>query len=214
MMEHSMQTIARTGSTPMTKAPLPTEGKDATLQATTMIAEIMAHIRSDANVWHKWTLTLMRGTTDMRAAFIKGLAVHLKDMRKANTDAIAQLGKDGKPNPTKEETKLGGKLVGTATQYVQKLKSVAHAFNSGASEEGLEAYIRTRNRTPGKADDVSWFIIVEYADTFKESDARGRKADPFAVKLAKWLDKNPVAEGDTEGAALRAKVEALLPKAE
>ena len=207
---HPIAEIEAGKLTPSTKTAVPSEGRDATLQATTMIAEIMAHVRTDANVWHKWTMQLVRGTTDMRAAFIKGLSKHLSDMRKANTEATAQLGKDGKPNPTKEETKVAGKLVSSATQYCTKLRYIAHAFNSGATEEGLEAYILTRNRTKGTAADVSWFIIAEYADTFKDSDARGRKADPFTVKLSKWLDKNPAGEGDKSGAALHAVISKLV----
>lgn len=214
-MEHYMETVRRTGATPVAKQEPKTEGRDATLAATTLLAEVMAHVRSGDKVWHGFALTLINGTTDMRAAFVKGLSKHLSDMRKANTDAIAQLGKDGKPNPTKDETKMAGKAVGTATVYVTYLRQIAAAFNAGASEEGLMAYVHTRNRTPAKSlDDIGFTIIKEYADTFKDSDARGRKADPFAVKLAKWLDKNPVAEGDTEGVALFAKVLALMPKVE
>lgn len=214
-MNHPLADIERFKATPTTKQQPATEGRDATLAAQTLIAEVMAHVRTGDKVWHGFALKLIKGTTDMRAAFIKGLAKHLSDMRKANTECIAQLGKDGKPNPTKEEAKLAGKAVGTATVYVTFLRQIAAAWNAGATEEGLMAYVHTRNRTPAKSlDDIGFTIIKEYADTYKDSDARGRKADPFAVKLAKWLDKNPAGEGDAEGAALYAKVLALLPKVE
>ena len=208
---HPIKEIETFQQTPMTKPALPAQGRDASMAANLLIAEVMAHVRAGDKVWHGFAVKIIEGTTDFRAAFVNGLGKHLSDMRKANTDAIAQLGKDGKPNPTKEEQKIAGKRVGTATTYTTHLRHIAKAFNAGATVEGLMAYVHSTNRSPAKGlDEIGFTVIKEYADTFKDSDARGRPADPFTVKLSKWLDKNPAAEGDKTGAALHAVVAKLV----
>ena len=202
-MEHAMQTIATSGSLPMTKQPLQTEGTDARMAGNMLANEVIAYTMTTAGAWKGYAMRLITGTTDMRKVFMDAIEKGLKDMRKANAESIAaSLNKDGKPDPTKDDTKLAGSRVRSATTNISWLRSIAHAWNSGASVEGLLDYAKaTGRRTHATVEEVGYTVIVEYAAQFREAQA-GRPADPWLVKLAKWLEKNPVPADDTQGQAL------------
>lgn len=196
---HSMQTIAESGSKPMQKQPLPAEGMDARMAAVALIAEMMAHVKQGAGFWHSVACRLVLGTTDMRAAFIKGLDAEVRQLRKEHAEAIAAVGKDGKPDVTKEDRKFAGSQVNTATVYVSHMRTIAHGFNSGATVEGLLEYAAQKGRARATLDQVGWTVIRDYASQFKESKG-GRKADPWLVKFSKWLDsQGKPAEDDALG---------------
>jgi hypothetical protein len=201
-----MATIARTGSTPMTKADIPAQGTDARMQGNMLANEVFAQVKLTGNIWRTFALRLINGTVDMRAAFLAACKTMLRDMRKQNSEAIANLNKDGKPDPTKDDTKLAAKRVNSATIEVSKLTTIANAFNAAATVEGLVEHANTTGRCKGaRLEDIGYEVMVEYARLFSESKA-GRKADPFITKLSKWLEKNPPAEDDKAGAVLWAEL--------
>jgi hypothetical protein len=205
-MEHSMATIARTGSTPMTKSTIPAQGTDARMQGNMLANEVFVQMRADRGVWRTFALRIITGTTDMRAAFLAACKTMLRDMRKQNAEAIANLNKDGKPDPTKDDTKLAAKRSATASVMVSNLNIIANAWNGAATIEGLVEHANTTGRCKGATlEDIGFDVIVEYARLFSESKA-GRKADPFITKLSKWLEKNPPAEDDKAGAVLWAEL--------
>jgi hypothetical protein len=209
---HSMQEIANTGSLPMTKAEIPASGLDARMLAANLVAEVLVHVKDDSKVWQGFALRLIRGTTDFRAAFVKGMKEQLAEIRKRNAEAYGSIAKDGTPDPTKNETKMAGKLVATATVYVSKLTSIANAFNAAATAEGLihevaeQRRVRPENIT---LESIGFTLMADYASKFGDSKA-GRKADPFLVKLGKWLDTQgkPAAEAGSD--ADKAQYEQVL----
>lgn len=177
-------------STPMQGSIIHAAGTDARMAANTLAAEVMAHAQMDRKVWLRFAWRVIDGTTDMRAQFEKTLESMIKDMRKANAEAGAVLGKDGKPDVSKTDTKQAAKRVNSALVNVSCLRTIGKAFNGAATVEGLLAHAAESMRC--KVGDVTreqvgFDVIVEYARLFSESKA-GRKADPFLTKLAKWLD--------------------------
>lgn len=217
MTVHSMQKIAESGSQPMKKADLPVEGLDARMMAATLVASVMAHVQTDHKVWHGFAVQLINGTTDFRAAYTKGMKEQLRDLRKQNAAAFGTIAKDGSPDPTQNEVKMAGKLVSTATQYVTKLNNIANAFNGAATVEGLiHEVAEMRNVRPEgiTLDSIGFTLMAEYAAKFSSSVA-GRKADPFLVKLGKWLDtigKAAAEGGDAAAKNQYADVLALVNK--
>lgn len=177
-------------SEPMRSAPLQVVGTDARMLANTLAAEVVAHAQMDSKVWLRFAWRLINATTDMRAQFVKTLDEMLKDMRRVNAEAGAALGKDGKPDVSKSDTKQASQRVNTAMVNVSCLRTIANAFNGAATIDGLLTHACESMRLKlGECtqDQVGWVVIVEYARTFSASKA-GRKADPFLTKLAKWLD--------------------------
>lgn len=187
---HAMQDIANTGSLPMSKTPLKTVGTDAMMQATALTAELMAYVRGQAPKWHGFAVRIINLTTDGRAAFIKQLKEQTAEMRKANADALAVLDKAGKPDPSKSDNKTASGRVRSALVEVSKLSTIANAFNSGATIEGLIEHHATTGRQQSEGltlEHVGYEVMVEYARLFSKSGA-GRKADPWLVKFGKWLE--------------------------
>ncbi len=188
---------------------------DARMQANTLAAEVVAHAQMDSKVWLRFAWRLINGTTDMRAQFVKVLDDMLKDMRKNNAEAGAVLGKDGKPDVSKGDTKQASQRVNTAMVQVSCLRTIANAFNGAATIDGLLAHACESMRLkPGECtqDQVGWVVIVEYARLFSASKA-GRKADPFLTKLAKWLDSaGKPAEDNEVDLAHWTQVSALVAK--
>ena len=198
-------------SEPMRKPEIPVAGTDARMAANTLAAEVMAHAQLDSKVWLRFGWRLIEGTTDMRAQFVKVLDDMLKDMRKVNAEAGAVLGKDGKPDVSKSDTKQAAGRVNTATVQVSCLRTIANAFNGAATIDGLLAHACESMRLKhGECtqDQIGWVVMVEYARLFSAAKA-GRKADPFLTKLAKWLDSaGKVAEdNETELAQWKAVAE-------
>lgn len=188
---HALQTISETGSRPMTKATIPAEGTDARMQGSTLCAEVMAAIKGPAP-WRGFAIRIINMTVDARSAFLKAMKAELTDLRKRNSEAIANLAKDGTPDPSKEDTKLARQRVASATVEASKLQTIAVAFNGAATVEGLIEHAASTGRVKGSTitlDQVGYEVIVEYSRQFRESTA-GRKADPFIVKVGKWLDQN------------------------
>lgn len=177
-------------SDPMKGSIIPAAGTDARMQANTLAAEIMAHAQMDSKVWLRFAWRIIDGTTDMRAQLEKTLDSMLKDMRKNNAEAGAVLGKDGKPDVSKADTKQAAARVNSANVQVSKLRTIGKAFNAAATVDGLLAHACETMRAPVGSctrEQVGFEVIVEYARQFSEAKA-GRKADPFLTKLAKWLD--------------------------
>jgi hypothetical protein len=214
-MEHAMTTIRNTGSLPMQKATIPAAGLDARMLAANLVASVMAHVQTDHKVWHGFAVQLINGTTDFRAAYLKGMKEQLADLRRQNANAFGTIAKDGTPDPTKSEVKMAGKIVSTATQYVTKLNNIANAFNAAATVEGLIHHVAEQRKVRPEnitLESIGFTLIADYAQQFSKSEA-GRKADPFLVKLGKWMDTigKAAAEGGDDAAKDQyAKVLALV----
>lgn len=108
--------------------------------------------------------------------------------------------------------KSAGRIARSATTRTSEFTSIMRAMNNGFTLETL------REQT-GVADveNVGFHVIVELARLFNQTAAtgRGRPADPFAVKLAKWLEAQKVSGADAEvkAAAINA-LAAILPHEE
>ena len=202
-------------SEPMRKPEIQTVGTDARMLANTLAAEVVAHAQLDGKVWLRFAWRLINATTDMRAQFVKTLDEMLKDMRRVNAEAGAALGKDGKPDVSKSDTKQASQRVNTAMVNVSCLRTIANAFNGAATIDGLLTHACESMRLKlGECtqDQVGWSVIVEYARTFSTAKA-GRKADPFLTKLSKWLDSTgKVDESDAVQLAQWKEVAALVAK--
>jgi hypothetical protein len=211
---HALNIIAQSGSLPMVKAPLATEGRDATLAGNLLAATVIAQAMTEGNVWKRYARTVVYDlTTDGRVAFIKAVKASIKDIKASNAKIGASLDKAGNANPSKDEVSRAAKLVNSATTQVHCLTAIANAFNVGGTVEDLLQYcVQTRGMVGAGFDDVGFALLTEYARTFSESKA-GRKADLFIVKMNKWLEKNAPAEDDAAGLMMYDKLVALLNSA-
>lgn len=180
---HALQTIAETGSRPMTKAPLRIESRDDRMMASTLAAEVMAHAKGDANKWLNFAWRAIDMTVEARAAFLNIIKAEKAAMTKAQ-------------NEHGIDDKTSRKRTNSFAVQVSMLQQVANAWNSGATLEGLAQYINDGIKDSTKhaqvdhiRDHVGWVALVEYARTFSQSQA-GRKPDTLMVKLAKFLKNN------------------------
>lgn len=214
-MEHALQTIASSGSTPMKTQPLPTVGSDVKSVANTLANEVIAQAMSVSTTWKGYALRIIALPADGRTQFLTSIDNWLKGIRKTTAETMGNTTRDGKPDPTKEDGKLASKRVNSATVEVSKLRKIAQAWNSGGSTEGLVDYVRRVQRAPNfsEADipQLGYEVVVEYARTFSESTA-GRKADPWIIKLSKWMEKNPVPSDDTQAAGIAKLIADALGK--
>lgn len=204
-MEHALQTIASSGSTPMKAQPLPTVGSDVKSVANTLANEVIAQAMSVSTTWKGYALRIIALPADGRTQFLKSIDDWLKGIRKTTAETMGNTNREGKPDPTKDDGQRAAKRVNSATVEVSKLRKIAQAWNSGGSTEGLVDYVRRVQRNPnfGEQDlpNLGYEVVVEYARTFSESTA-GRKADPWIIKLSKWMEKNPVPADDPKAALL------------
>ncbi len=206
-MEHSMQTIARTGSLPMVKKPVPAQGRDAILAANMLAASVVAYAIGQAGSWRGFAVQVIGLTTDGRTAYMATMRDWLKDMKKRNAESMAA----DPSNPSKDDAKEAAKRVASATVQISNLNTIAEAFNGQGTVEGLCAFVATKQRVAPSTvglGDCSFEMMRQYAVSLKASKA-GRTADTWCVKFAKWIEKNPPADDDTEGQA----VYALMVKA-
>ncbi len=176
--EHSLATIEREQQRPMTKAAVPAAGTDARVNALTLVSEMFAFVQQSAGFWHRMTWAIIDAPTDGRIEIIRLIDERLADMRTENR------AHHGKTDKSRENTRWTRENVDSYTTMVSCMRTVARAFNAGATVEGLaEHYSVSDPRNLG------YMQVVNYARTFGESDGRGRKADAFKVALKKFLDK-------------------------
>jgi hypothetical protein len=122
----------------------------------------------------------------------------LNDWKKNLNDAAKS---NGNLHAAGVSEKSAGRIARSASTRTSEFTSIVKAMNNGFTRETL------REKT-GVADveNVGFHTIVELARLFNQTGAnggRGRPADPFAVKLAKWLEAQKP-EGDD--AEVKAKV--------
>lgn len=157
-----------------------------------LAAEVMARVRQQAHDWHGYAVRVIGFTIEAREAFLQAIKADIKDIKAKNVIGT-------------QDAKAAARLVNSATTNVSELTTIAKAFNGGASVDGLRQWARkTINGTDTgpmpKLDQIGKDLIVAYARTFSESKA-GRKADTWAVKLGKFLERNLPSDDDTAGRA-------------
>jgi hypothetical protein len=210
-----MGEIADGGCLPIRKQGIPSIPMDARMVGNNIANAVIAQAMVAATTWKTYAAQLIVADVSTREQFVKSIDAWLKECRKVNAESMGTMDKEGKANPTKEDTKLAGQRVNSATVEVSKLRTVANAFNSGADIPGLIAHFGSTQRLSGaqmnqvSMDDIGYTVIVEYARRFSESKA-GRKADIWMVKFAKWLEKNPAPEDDSQGQAMHKAALALF----
>ena len=167
--------------------------------------EAWATVRTQANVLHALALKAIRGlTVEGREAFIKAVDGLKKDTR----NALVRLKIEG------ADSKLIAQRVNSATTRVSELRTIAKAWNSGATEQGCVEYVAgTMRENAGQVtiEDIGFHTIVEYARLFSESKA-GRKPDTYAQKVAKFLERTKPEEGDKQGGELYDALVAMYNK--
>jgi len=167
----SMAGIAESGSLPITKQPLPAEGLDARMLGNNLALEVVALATMDQNRWHRVAWQIIKGTTDMRAAYLKAIKKQQLVMKDAVEDAHG-------------DDKTARRQLASATVNISCCNTIATAFNAGATVEGMVEYFRVSD-----PENLGFQKLVEYARTFSQSKA-GRKPDPILVKLHKWIEAN------------------------
>lgn len=187
---HALQTIAETGSKPMTKAPIRIESRDDRLAGEMLAAEVMAESKGRDNVWLAFAKRVTSMTVEARKVFINAI----KSEKAAMTKAQSEHGFDAK---------FAKKQTGTFTTQSSRLQTIANAWNSGASVEGFREFMLAQGADKSITADAAWehagyTSIYAYAQTFSQSNA-GRRPDPLLVKLGKFIDaqrKAGVADAD------------------
>lgn len=195
---------------PMRKADLPTIGMDAKMQGSMLANEVFAECIGEGNKWKGYADRVVRGTTDFRMAFIDAIDKQLKEWRKRNAAVGASMNSAGAIVPNNDQTKRAAKLVASATVQVSNLRTIARAFNGAASIEGLILYVQeTRGTKPKGLDEVAFYLMREYAATFKETKA-GAPKHTWVENFTKFLETRKPDEDDAEGIKAYTKALALL----
>jgi hypothetical protein len=109
----------------------------------------------------------------------KDLSVNAKGNTKGNTNLI-EGGMD---------TKSLGRIARSATTRTSEFASILKAMDNGFSRDTLREQSGVSD-----IENIGFYTIVELARKFNQSSAtgQGRPADPFEVKLAKWLARQQV----------------------
>jgi len=186
----SMGTIADEARTQVTKSETPTVGLDARMLANNLANRVIAQCRQEnKGTWRRYACEVIALSTDGRVQFLKSIREWLAEARKSERETTTHMDKEGKPEPTKEETKAAGARVNSATVEVSKLTTIATAFNGQATQEGCIVHYQeaTGKRVMG-IDEVPLERIVEYAKTFGKS-AAGRKPAPWLLRMVKVLEQ-------------------------
>ena len=180
---HAMEQIRSSASEPMRSAPLKLETRDDRMAGSLLAAEVVAYAMQDNGKWREFAWKAVDLTVEARAVFINQVKASKGEMTKAQ-------------NEHGFDAKISQKRTASFAVQVSQLQQVANAWNSGATIEGFAAYVNGTISDKSKhvqpehiRDHASWTLLVEYARTFSKSSA-GRKADSFAVKLAKFLKNN------------------------
>lgn len=168
--EHHMAAIAAGGLTPMKKAPIFNEGRDARVDGNMLAQQTIALARTQDQTWQNIAWSIIGLTTDGRAAYITALDKNLRAMK----DEVEEF--------HSMEQKAARKLVNSATVNISRCRTIANAFNGGASSDGMKAHYNVDDPTG-----LGFIMIYNYAQTFSKS-AAGRKPDLLLVKLGKWIE--------------------------
>lgn len=180
---HAMEQIRSSAAEPMRAAPIKLETRDDRMAGSILAAEVLAYAMGEQSKWNTFGWKVIDLTVEARAVFIN----QVKAAKGAMTKVQNEFGID---------EKAAKKRTASFAVQVSQLQQVANAWNSGATIEGFAAYANGTISDKSKHVEpehirahASWTLLVEYARTFSKSSA-GRKADTFAVKLAKFLKNN------------------------
>lgn len=180
--EHSMSTIARTMSKPMTKEKVHGAGTDARMLAAVMVAEVVAFIKATDNKWHTFAWRLIDGTIDFRAEFVKGLD--------AQRDAIIA---DCVTFHKWDKATTAKKMASIKVEF-SRLTTIARAFNAGFTlRELLKAATVANDGNMPESDatvhalarDLGVRTVYEACAGFLKSDA-SRTPDSVKEAARKW----------------------------
>lgn len=207
---HALQGIAESGAGPVQKQQPATIGLDAKMAGSMLANEVFAECIGEGNKWKCYADRVVNGTVDFRMAFIDAIDKQLKEWRKRNAALGAELDKTGAIAPNKDQQKRAAKLVASATVQVSNLRTIARAFNGAASIEGLILYVQeTRGTKPKGLDEVAFYLMREYAATFKETKA-GAPKHTWLDNFTKFVETRKPDEDDAEGIVAYGKAVALL----
>lgn len=211
----SMGDVADFAMTPVRRSIIRDLPLDAVSAGNTLANMVIAKQMVEEFSWQEYAVAIIQSTVEARVQFIKVIADWKKDLVARNSAAMGTLDKAGKPNPTKDETKLSAQRVASATNRVSVMNTIAKACNNGFDVGGLFAHIQGTNnlstdeRDALKLEDVGLAVIYEYAKKFSDSKA-GPKPKPFLEKLNKWLDENKGREDNAQDKAQRDAVMAFV----
>lgn len=145
---------------------------------------VIAKCQDQQDTWQAFAHRAIALSNEGRAEFVGAIDAWLKDLRKGHT----LLGMD---------KKQAGQRIASATTGASEMRTIANAWNAGASVDGLIEFDWTTTGKPCNAGgspikrafaDIRYSVILAYARTFSDAKA-GRPADSFLVKLGKFLEK-------------------------
>lgn len=210
---HSMEQIRTAGAEPMRAKPLPVNDRNDRLTATILAAEILAQAKVETVTWAKFAWRIIDANVEVREA----LQAEIKKQKAEMTKGQTEFGID---------KKIASKNTGSFAVQVSRCSTIAKAFNSGATVEGLKDFINgqlpanKRAKTVAEVrEHVGFIVIYNYAATF--TGGKGSKTNTsWLENVGKFLDRNPPAEDDVQGQAQQAEfvklynaLVAMLPKA-
>lgn len=197
----SLAAVAELHAEPIRQQPIPDMPHNDKMAGWTLAQEALALSRSSQSPWTGLAHRLFPLTIEGRVAFMDALKADKKEMREQLKEAHG-LAKNS------EVAKMLHSTAGTATVRCSHLATIAHAINSGMDYETVGAFFKVSD-----PQHVSIDVLYQLAKTYKDTKA-GRKADPFVVKLGKWLDKASEDDKATqEYARILAVYETIKPAA-
>jgi hypothetical protein len=182
---HPLQQIANGALTPIAKADLSRDKRIATAAdisaGNTLANEVAARAMSDAGSWRSLAGRAVALSFEGRAQFLTALDAQLKGWRAAAKQPEGEYG-------VQVDKKEANRRVASATVMCSQIRTVAFAWNAGASEADCLNYIKGKMRSaPAKFTDVSMAMLYEYGQTFRDSKP-GRTPDTLLVAFGKWIE--------------------------
>lgn len=97
-------------------------------------------------------------------------------------------------------------IASSATTRVREFNAIVKAMDAGMTLSTLGKLAKVPDPT-----NLGFHTIVKVSRLFKGADARGRPADPFFVKLLKWMDRQDSEADAADKAKLVAALKGMLP---
>lgn len=170
-MNHSLQTIAETGSKPMQKAPLPDESHDDRTTGKLVAQEAIGLMLAQHAGWKPIVHRLFTLTIEARKVLADSLAKWRAACIEGTADLHGMSEKDAK------------KMVNSAAVRLSQINTICKALNGGMTYDTL-----THAWECSDPQELSIEAIYKTAKEFSGADARGRKPDTLLVKLGKWIE--------------------------
>lgn len=170
---HALQNIAESASTPLTKAPLPSNSPDDRFNGKMYAQEVLAKMVADTIGWKTLVHRLFHMTVESRKVAVDTIK-KWKDMKAEELMDLHGWDK-----------KKANKFLNSASTRASQINKIAAAINAGMSYNTLKDAWKCSD-----PEELSIEALYKTAQEFMGAQStRGRKPDALLIKLHKWMEQ-------------------------